>query len=164
MTEEEKKQMQRRIIWIIKSLDIQSIDSLEKVAMLLGKDVTVDDVCSCLKSASTVFSANSKYVEQANAILKHHNYKTASQKRVADGKIKKYKIPQEELIEITKKISSKDDRITIRDAAKMYGYSKSTIQGSITPERVGEELYSQYSSMAEYHKVTTNQDESKKRK
>ena len=164
MTEEEKKQMQRRIMWILKALEVKGVDSLEKVATFLGKDVSVNDVCECLKAASTVFSANSKYTERANEILKHHNYKTAAQKRVEHGKIKKYKIPQEELIEITKKISSKDDRMTLRDAEKIYGYSKSTIQGSITPERVGEELYSLYSSMAEYHKVTTNQDESKKRK
>ena len=82
MTEEEKSKLKRNIIWILKSLDVQGVESIEQVALILGKDVTVDEVYKYLEAAPSVFSENTKYAKQAKAVLNHFHRVDGAKKRV----------------------------------------------------------------------------------
>ena len=96
-----------------------------------------------------------EYVERAK-LVKANNYSSAAKKRCISSVGHKSSISDEKIKLVTEDIVY--NGATLRKASKKSGIPKSTIQDNITPERVGEELYQLYTTTAEFHRATTNQD------
>lgn len=106
-----------------------------------------------LKNIGTILGE--EYVERAK-LVKANNYSSAAKRKRISSAGRKPSISDEKIKSITEDIVYRG--ATLRDENKKCGIPKSTIHDNITPERVGEELYKLYTTTAEFHRTTINQN------